>query len=247
MRYTRYNYKKNRDNILIMFILKLLGTVVGAGLCCIVLAYVAFNVLSENNAIPSGSLGNNTSVEANGSDIVSSQESVNKQVTNTSIFYSVQCGYFSNESNANQILNSISSKHGAFIYEDEGKYRVLSGIYESDNVDTVVEELQSSNIECAKIKYTFNNDDKVQYQIASICDGYLRLLNTVFSEDVKSINTDDFKSWTNELENLSEGENLEILSSLKEHVKNLASDIAKENVSSEMEYIYTILLNFKNI
>ena len=247
MRYTRYNYKKNKNNNLIRFILKLVGTVVGAGLCGIALAYVAISVLTKNNALPAANIGNKTSIEANNNEVVNSEEGSNGAVSNTSVFYTVQCGYFSNESNANHILNSISGKYSAFIYEDEDKFRVLSGVYESDKVDEVVSELKSSNIECTKIKFSFNNDDKVEYQIASICDGYIRLLDTAVSDDVKSINTDDFKGWTNELEKISAGEKVDILNNLKEHISNLAAEISKENVPAEMEYIYTILLNFKDI
>ena len=247
MRYTRYNYKKNKNNNLIMFILKLVGTVVGAGLCGIALAYVAISVLTKNNALPAANIGNKTSIEANNNEVVNSEEGSNGAVSNTSVFYTVQCGYFSNENNANQILSSINGKYSAFIYKDQDKFRVLSGVYESDKVDQIVSELKNSNIECAKIKFSFNNDDKVEYQISSIFDGYIRLLDTAFSDDVKSINTDDFKGWTNELEKISAGEKVDILNNLKEHISNLAAEISKENVPAEMEYIYTILLNFKDI
>ena len=47
MRYTRYNYKKSKNNDLFRFILKLVGTVVGAGICGITLAYVAFSILTK--------------------------------------------------------------------------------------------------------------------------------------------------------------------------------------------------------
>ena len=119
MRYTRYNYKKNKNNNnLIMFILKLVGTVVGAGLCGIALAYVAFSVLTKNNALPAANIGNKTSIEANNNEVVNSEEGSNEAVSNTSVFYTVQCGYFSNENNANQILSSINGKYSAFIYKD---------------------------------------------------------------------------------------------------------------------------------
>ena len=216
MRYTRYNYKKNKNNNnLIMFILKLVGTVVGAGLCGIALAYVAFSVLTKNNAFPAANIGNKTSIEANNNEVVNSEEG--------------------------------SNEYSAFIYKDQDKFRVLSGVYESNKVDQIVSELKNSNIECAKIKFSFNNNDKVEYQISSICDGYIRLLDTAFSDDVKSINTEDFKGWTNELENISEGEKVDILNNLKEHISNLTAEINKENVPAEMEYIYTVLLNFKDI
>ena len=87
MRYTRYNYKKNKNNNnLIMFILKLVGTVVGAGLCGIALAYVAFSVLTKNNAFPAANIGNKTSIEANNNEVVNSEEGSNEAVSNTSVF-----------------------------------------------------------------------------------------------------------------------------------------------------------------
>lgn len=72
-----------------------------------------------------------------------------------------------------------------------------------------------------------------------------KTLDTAVSDDVKSINTDDFKGWTNELENISEGEKIDILNNLKEHIANLKTEINKANVPKEMEYIYTILLKLR--
>ena len=113
MRYTRYNYKKNKNNNLIMFILKLIGTVAGAGICGIVLAYMAVSVLNKNNILPVSNVGNNTSIEANNNEVINSKEGSNGEVSNTSVFYTVQCGYFSNENNANQILSSINGKYSS--------------------------------------------------------------------------------------------------------------------------------------
>ncbi|MCQ2969208.1 MAG: SPOR domain-containing protein [Clostridium sp.] len=247
MRYTRYNYKKNKNNNLVMFIFKLVGTVVSAGICGIALAYVAFSVLTKNDVISGISTGNENPIQVNSNDVTNSKKGSNMISSNTTVFYTVQCGYFSNENNAKQILSSINGKYSAFIYESEDKFRVISGIYESDKVEQIVNELKSRNIDCAKIRFSFNNDDKVEYQIASICDGYIRLLDTAFSDDVKSINTDDFKDWTNKLENVSEGEKIDILNNLKQHIADLTSEINKENVATEMEYIYTVLVNFKDI
>ena len=70
MRYTRYNYKKSKNNDLFRFILKLVGTVVGAGICGITLAYVAFSILTKNNELPAGNRGKETSIEANSNEIV---------------------------------------------------------------------------------------------------------------------------------------------------------------------------------
>ena len=63
MRYTRYNYKKSKNNDLFRFILKLVGTVVGAGICGITLAYVAYSILTKNNELPSGINSKSTEIE----------------------------------------------------------------------------------------------------------------------------------------------------------------------------------------
>ena len=70
-----------------MFILKLVGTVVGAGICGITLAYVAFSILTKNNELPSGNRGKETSIEANSNEIANSEGGSSTAVSNTSVFY----------------------------------------------------------------------------------------------------------------------------------------------------------------
>ena len=83
MRYTRYNYKKSKNNDLFRFILKLVGTVVGAGICGITLAYVAFSILTKNNELPSGNRGKETSIEANSNEIANSEGGSSTAISNT--------------------------------------------------------------------------------------------------------------------------------------------------------------------
>ena len=249
MRYTRYNYKKKRNNDVIMFILKIGGTIAGAGVCGLVLAYIIFSFLNKNNILPVKNNNDNpTAIEANGENIVNNngEEGIDAN-TNITVFYSVQCGYFSKEDNANQILNTIDDKYGAFIYEDNGKYRVLAGVYEESDVDGIMNDLKNSNIECVKVSYKLDNNDKVQNEISSICDGYLKVLNTAYSDGVQSINTEDFKAWTSKLEDVNEGNNVEVLKELKEYISNLPTEIKKENVNNEMKYIYNLLSNFNKM
>ena len=41
-----------------------------------------------------------------------------------------------------------------------------------------------------------------------------------------------------------EGDKYEVLSDLKKHINELGTEISKENVSNEMQYLYKVLLNF---
>ena len=42
----------------------------------------------------------------------------------------------------------------------------------------------------------------------------------------------------------NEGDKYEVLSDLKKHINELGTEISKENVSNEMQYLYKVLLNF---
>ena len=50
--------------------------------------------------------------------------------------------------------------------------------------------------------------------------------------------------WDGKLEDIKSGDKYEILSDLKKHVNELGTEIKKENVSSEMQYLYKVLLKF---
>ena len=78
-----------------------------------------------------------------------------------------------------------------------------------------------------------------------ICDGYLKILTTTFDDGVDHVNTEEFKSWIDTLDNISSGENIEVLQSLKDYIKGLPEELTKENVSSEIDYLYEVLLSFK--
>ena len=44
------------------------------------------------------------------------------------------------------------------------------------------------------------------------------------------------------LENISEGDKSDVLTELKNHVSDMATEIKKEDVAGEMQYLYAILL-----
>ena len=95
-----------------------------------------------------------------------------------------------------------------------------------------------------KLNLILNSSNAIESQIAGIYDGYLEILDTAFKDDVKSVDTTDFKEWVRKLDDIKEGDKYEVLSDLKKHINELGTEINKENVSNEMQYLYKVLLNF---
>lgn len=247
MRYTRYNYKKKGNNDLFKFIGSFILTIVAAGVIGLGLAKVIFGVLEKNNLTPNDSYVQQEKgeEEATDADVESEKSGTVSQNNVTTTFTLVQCGFFSKKENADQAFSKISTDKYSFISQEDSKYRVAAGIYTVDDANKVVDELTKTGVESAKINFTLNSSDDAQNQIAGIADGYLKILNTTFNDQVKSVNTKDFKDWVSKLDAIQEGDNKDLLKGLKEHIGSLPEEINKDGVAEEMKYLYTVLSKFK--
>ena len=232
MKYTKYQYKKKNSGI--KFLTSLVMTTLAAVVIGLLAAWVLLKAIPnidtsrQTNTIPQVEENDNNSNTAEVQDIEN--------------FVFIQCGYFSNEENAKQVLNTIDSDFNSFIVQDaEGKYRVLAGITKEADSATLMNSLKEKGIDNTKVKLGLNKNDEVENQIIAITEGYLEILNAAGEEEVKEVNTSDFKNWTNELDNITEGNSIDILSEYKEHINALPETINKSNIVSEEEYIYSIL------
>lgn len=232
MKYTKYQYKKKNNGI------KLLTSLLMTTLSAISIGLLAawlllkvipnFSGLKEVNSIPQVEENNNKG-----------NTSSNEEIERFSL---IQCGYFSKEENAKQVLDKIDSEFNSFIVKDaEGKYRVLAGITTEENSSTLMQNLKEKGIENIKVNLELDKNNNIESQISAITAGYLEILDTAGKEEVKEVNTSDFKSWTNNLEEISDGDKIEVLNEYKEHIKALPESINKNNIVSELEYIYSIL------
>nr|WP_253199701.1 SPOR domain-containing protein [Clostridium gasigenes] len=174
-----------------------------------------------------------------------SQEVVADETVKKEAFESVQCGYFSKEENANKVLESLGKSYNSFVVKDEEKFRVLVGVFTGEEGDKALKELKEKGIEAAKVKFTLDEEDKVQEQISAISDGYFKIVTTLKNNEVKAVSTSEFKGWTKELPEITEGDKKEIIGQFKKHIEELPSELKKENLTDELKYIYTILINFK--
>ncbi len=231
MKYTKYQYKKKNNGIKLLT--SLLMTTLSAIAIGVLAAWLLLKVVPNMGGLKD--VNGNPKVEESNNTENSSTEEIET-------FSLIQCGYFSKEENAKQVLDKISSDFNSFIVKDaEGKYRVLAGITTEENSNALMEALKSKGIDNIKVKLELNKSDKVENQLSAITVGYLEILNTVEKEEVKEVNTSDFKTWINNLEEISSGDKVDILKEYKEHIKVLPEAINKNNIVEELEYIYSIL------
>ncbi|MBE6053923.1 MAG: SPOR domain-containing protein [Clostridium sartagoforme] len=229
MKYTKYQYKKKNNGIKLLT--SLLMTTLSAISIGLLAAWLLLKVLPSIDSLKE--INNKPQIEE--SNNISEKEELEN-------FSLIQCGYFSKEENAKQALDKIGSEYNSFIVQDaEGKYRVIAGLTKEENSAELMQNLKESGIDNIKVNLSLNKSDNIENQISAITVGYLEILDTAGKEEVKEVNTNDFKVWTNELENISEGEGIEVLKEYKEHIKALPESINKTNIVSELEYIYSIL------
>lgn len=232
MKYTKYNYKRKNHGAKLLT--SLMITTLSAIAIGLIAAWLLLKIIPDLNKLKT--TDGNIPIEEN----VSNNE---EEIENYSL---IQCGYFSKEENAKQILGKIPSDYDSFIAKDsEGKYRVIAGITKESDSSEVIEGLKGNGVEAIKVNLPLDKNNEVEGQILAITEGYLEILNTVKKDDVKEVNTNDFKTWSKELPELSEGEKVEILKEYKKHIDALNENISKENIAAELEYIYSVLSKIK--
>lgn len=234
MRYTKYQYKKKKNgvNFLTSWVMMLLG----AGAIGIIAGTLIFNVVLGGKEVKPDK------VEKPVSGDVGKEPTTSKE---KAVFVSVQCGYFSKEENANSVLSSLGKEYNSFVVKEDDKFRVLAGIFTEEEGNKVLAELKAKEIEAAKVSFILDEGDKVQEQIGAIADGYFKIVTTLKDEQVKSVSTSEFKTWTKELPEITEGDKKEVVTEFKKHIEELPGELKKENLTDELKYIYTILVNFK--
>ena len=197
MRYTKYQYKKKSNGI--NFLTSVVMMIVGAGAIGLIVGTMIFNTVWGNKLMKIGG---------------TSQEVVADETVKKEAFESVQCGYFSKEENANKVLESLGKSYNSFVVKDEEKFRVLAGVFTGEEGDKALKELKEKGIEAAKVKFTLDEEDKVQEQISAISDGYFKIVTTLKNNEVKAVSTSEFKGWTKELPEITEGDKKEVIGAI---------------------------------
>ena len=250
MGYTRYNYrprKKPKGNLFTIGIVVVI--------CAIVIGMLMAKYLFKGN-IPYGEDNGQKTVEeqnnnTNGSGGNSSEGTVkdNNSSSNSASknFVIIQCGYYGKEENAKKVLQDIPSSFNKLIIKDGDKYRIIAGIYNEESANNMSEELAKKNIDNVKIKCGYETSKDEEAKSYEIINGFMKILNELENEQVKSVNTTEFKKWTKELGQNSNKENVDNdeLKSIKEYIEKLPEELEREGAKKALEFIYGILIKHR--
>lgn len=235
MKYTNYSYKRKKKNtkgIFPIIIITLLSISIGLGLAWIV--YDQF--LRESNE--------EKVIKTDGQ--ITEDKNDNIQVsTKEGRYIFIQCGYFSKKENADVTYNKVQDELLSFVVEEDGKFRVSAGIYTEDEGNKKMKELMEKGIETSKMTFSIKGENNIEKQVLAIIDGYLKILNKLGEDDVKSYNTNEFKDYVKGLEVTESGENIDDLKKLKEHISKVPENMTKSDVKNELNFIFNILVKYK--
>ena len=223
MRYTRYEYKKYGKVKFIVKVVLVVVVSIGSGL------YISRFIFSGKN-IPDSSVSTSQNVLQNDSETVQDEE-----------IMALQCGYYSKKENADICIPTISSYCHPLIVEEDGKYRVIAGIYDKESGNKKIDELKSKGIDVAKIKIDMKQDTIEDKKVFQIVEGFLAITDKLEESDVKSIKTAEFKNWADSIINDGKSNNSERLNNIQSYVNSLPDEITKSNTSNSTEVLYTLI------
>lgn len=249
MGYTRYNYrprKKPKGNLFTIGIVVVI--------CAIVIGMLMAKYLFKGD-IPNGENNGQKTVEEqknNKNDSGNSggntlQNNNNSQSESLKNFVIIQCGYYGKEENAKKVLQDIPSSFNKLIIKDGDKYRIIAGIYNEESANNMSDELDKKKIDNVKIKCGYETSKDEEAKSYEIINGFMKILNELENEQVKSVNTTEFKKWTKELRQNSNKENVDNdeLKSIEEYIEKLPEELEREGAKKSLEFIYGILIKHR--
>lgn len=228
MRYTKYDYrKKNKNKVLGMvpFII-----IISLG---VILGIIVFKIFF---------IGNNSIM--NIFNNLDSTKTLSNEESGSISLGTIQCGLFQKKENAESALIKIPSNYSGFIVEEDGKFKVMAGIYVLDEIEDKKNELVKNSIENFVVKYEFNEDSIDSKVEGEILSGYLKIINKTFNDEVKSINTAEFKTWVKEVSDKSTNKS-EITQNLLERINSLPDEYQKEKGKEDIIYLYNVVKKYK--
>lgn len=227
MRYTRYDYKKKGGGGFFLWILLIIILALAIGIT-IFKMFFSEGEISNSLKVPNKS---------------QQEESINT-AENSSIFKIIQCGLFSKEENANSTLTTLPSSMTGFVIQEDGKFKVMAGIYKDEESAKKTEELTKASINNFTIKCCIPKDSSEKKIEAQIIEGYLQIINKFEESDVKSVKTVDFKKWTEEtVANIKSPS--EEVQNLVKVIKELPDEYTQKDVKTSKDFLYKLLIKYR--
>ena len=131
-----------------------------------------------------------------------------------------------------------------FVIQEEGKFKVMAGIYIDEESAKKTEELTKASINNFTIKCSIPKDSSEKKIEAQIIEGYLQIINKFEESDVKSVKTVDFKKWTEEtVANIKSPS--EEVQNLVKVIKELPDEYTKKDVKASKDFLYKLLIKYR--
>lgn len=227
MGYTRYDLKKkNKNNFIFVFLI--------CGI--LVLAFISGSIISKVFI-----------KDINKDD--SSTTKVPQQIVQPILgknFIVIQCGVFSSKDNAEKVKASLYSMGSPFIVNEDGKNKVILGIYIENEAENVIKKLKDSGIEFSKVSFKYDLNNPCNLQIGEMIDAQLQITGKLSDSKVKSVQTKQLKEWSDSLNEIDKSEkNYNILEELKEYIKSLPDEVSKDKLEEYNIYLYKKLKELK--
>lgn len=223
MRYTRYEYKKSNKMNFLFSVVIIAGISIVGGLYFSKIIFNGNHIQENNN-----SYSTQDSTPVKGQNIIG-----------------LQCGYFSKQENAQAALNTLSGDCQPFVVEDDGKYRVLAGIYQEDDGVKKIEELTSKGIDVRTIDLSITSDSVENKKIIEIIDGFFKINNKLQDSDVQSIKTNEYKQWVDGIVNDGKSVKSEKINNLNKYISELPDELDKSNSTINLQKLYELIKTYK--
>lgn len=232
MKYTRYDLKRrksdNRVFAVVLIAILLLAFLIGT-----ILSNFIMKNKAADNILPNPS---------NDAQPVNSKGNINSK------FIVVQGGKFAKHENLEQAKKNLLSYGNPFLIQEQDGTRILLGIYNEEDSIKVINTLKEKNIDNSKITFNLQTQNNLcNEEIAAIINAELEVINKLSDKSIKSIQTDELKTWCTQLETVdSKSSNISVLNDIKAHVSALPKDLTMDKVMDIEVYIYNFLKNATN-
>lgn len=225
MRYTRYEYKKANK-------FKFLFSVIVIAAISITCGMYVSKFIFNGKEISENKLEN-------------SQEKSN--LVKSEGVIAIQSGYYSKQENAQAALNTVQNDLKPFMVEEDGKYRIILGLYEQEEGIKKIDEFTAKGVSVAKIDLSIDSNTTENKKVIEVVDGFFKILNKLGESEVQSIKTSSYKEWANEIINDNDENKSEKLNDLLKLIQDLPEEINKSNNDTSMKNLYEFIKKYKTM
>lgn len=157
----------------------------------------------------------------------------------------IQCGFYSNKDNANNVKAELEDDYIAVSLSEAENYRVIVHIGDEEEATKLSDKLTEKGVSNTKGRFLIPKTDKCSNEIIEIVNGYVNIINKLKEDSVKGVKTTEFKEWVNGLEEDTDSEYFKIFKELKDGINEIPEEITKKNIEESYQIVFNTLNNFK--